>query len=289
MNKEYIALITEKIKLPATFKEALDAYIAQHEGVVDSLLGQIEADGGRMNQLVAEMKRRKEQKYMLALAVLLALSEQTYAQYRKRAIPDSIFYDTMWDITVWCENCYAKNHEMGVSEVMWLQNHLQPNLFRLGRLQFQLNQFYLPFFVPFKQRRLSPLPVGKKCVFVHIPQGEPLEDARCGASLQQANAFFATYFPEYTYQYYITESWLLYGRNQYVLPEGSNILKFAARFTIIRSESNQSQAIERIFGEKKDNLDDYPEETSLQLNTKKYMKNKGKLGIALGYINKDII
>ena len=41
---------------------------------------------------------------------------------------------TMSDIKIWCEKADNK----GIREYMWFKNHLKFELFRLGRLQFQI-------------------------------------------------------------------------------------------------------------------------------------------------------
>ena len=68
--------------------------------------------------------------------------------------------------------------------------------------------------------------------------------------------------------------------------EDSNIVKFMDLFTPAYSTENDSQAIERIFGERKSDINDYCEDTSLQKSAKEYMLGGNKLGFGTGYIKR---
>ena len=56
----------------------------------------------------------------------------TFAKYKKLGIDDSVFYNTMRDIKIWCKN----NGNKGLNNWGWIKNHLKCELFKLGRLQF---------------------------------------------------------------------------------------------------------------------------------------------------------
>lgn len=288
MNREYLEQLADKISLPAHTREPLEAYLARHEMAVDSMLDQVRKNKGWIKCLTDEVANRKKHpdRYLFALAVVMALSEDTLERYRKKGIPDDIFYATMQDITIWSDVCLWKNQLPGLDNIDWLKNHLVPNLYRIGRLQYQFSEVRFPLYTLYKQRKNAPVHRKEPCVYIHIPAGEPLDDQACSDSIDQAKTFFETYFPDYLYQYYICESWLLDPQNHNILPRQSNILNFAARFQIISNCRDSSQAIERIFGVKCDDINDYPERTTLQKNAKTYMKNKGKLGIAFGVLEK---
>lgn len=216
---------------------------------------------------------------LMCLAVVLLLMEDTYEEYQRLGIADDVFLDTMRDIDIWCAN----NKNQGLHNAGWIKNHLQLNLFRLGRLQFQM--YTVPSMLPYA----SVLPCKGKAqvVNIHIPQGEKLDKEQCIVSLLEANLFFAKYFPDYTYTYYFCESWLLYDKNREFMEENSNILRFQSLFDIVYSKANDSQAIERIFGKRKLWKQQYAEQTSLQCRAKQYMLSGGNLGFGVGVISKD--
>ena len=212
------------------------------------------------------------------LGVILCCALKAKEQYERLGISDEIYYHTMSDIRIWCEN----NKNKGLKNYGWLSNHVRCELFRLGRLQFQL--------YPCKNRTLIykklPFDYGESLIYVHIPQGEKLSAEECIRSFEMAEEFFKKYFPDYNYRYYFCESWLLYEGNKEFMKEDSNILKFASMFTHAYSVKIDEQAIERIFGKRRFFKKLYPESSSLQKNAKAYMQEGGRLGVGIGYIDK---
>ena len=216
---------------------------------------------------------------LMRLAVCVDYAQKyTLPFYEKKGLPLSVFYDTMADISVWCEN----NDNKGLKNYNWLKNHLKGELFKVGRLQYQ---FYKCDNLTFNYKKL-PVSYGDNAVFVHIPQGEKLDFNACKASLVDSKEFFKQYFPDYKFNYFICESWLLYGSNGEFMSENSNIVKFQSLFNIAYSEKDDSQGIERIFGKRRLLVSQYPEDTTLRRQAKAYMQRGGKLGIGVGYIKK---
>lgn len=213
---------------------------------------------------------------LVRLAVVLKASEETYKFYRQKGIDDRIFFDTMDDIRIWCE----ENDNKGLKNYNWIKNHICFELFKIGRLQFQIFRF--PYII--YNYRETPLKFKENVIAVHIPSGEKLDYDECVSSIEKAKAFFKKYFPEYRYDYFICDSWLLYDKNKEFMAEDSNIIKFQSLFSIPFSRSADSQAIERIFGKREKDINCYAEKTSLQRAAKEYMQNGGKLGVGFGYI-----
>lgn len=231
---------------------------------------------------------------LIKLAAVLKASEKTYNLYKEKGISDEIYAATFSDITIWCENC----GNTGLENVNWIKNHICFELFRLGRLQFQL------FTAKSSLLNYSKLPFSKneKLIYVHIPQGEGLDYNECVNSFRLADSFFKTYFPEYSYNYYFCESWLLFKNNTLFMRKDSNIIKFMSHFDIHYSVFEEAQAFERIFGEKmslksilsarnkiirKSNIVRFPESTSLQKSAKKYLLNGNKLGVGIATMPKN--
>ncbi len=221
----------------------------------------------------------KKKNYVERLAVILFCAVKVKEKYIQEGISDEIYYHTMSDIKIWCEN----NGNKGLKNYGWMKNHVKFELFRLGRLQFQLYEC--------KNKTLNysklPFSYGEKLIYVHIPQGEKLSEEECRKSFIMAEEFFKRYFPDYNYRYYFCESWLLYEGNKSFMKADSNILKFSAMFTHAYSVKIDEQAIERIFGKRKLFKKNYPENTSLQKGAKAYMQKGGKLGVGIGYIDKN--
>lgn len=74
----------------------------------------------------------------------------------------------------------------------------------------------------------------------------------------------------------------MYRPLQDLLPHESNITNFANRFTIIAENSNQKQALDRIY--KTSDLEAIKTMRKTTTLEKKAYKNLGKLGVAAGVI-----
>ena len=218
----------------------------------------------------------KNETDIVRLAVIVKSLEKTKAYYNYLNISDDIFYDTISDIRIWCEN----NGNEGLNNYQWLINHIKAELFKIGRLQYQLytcNNDTLDY-------TCLPFDYGENVIYIHIPQGEKLVYEDCRHSILMAKEFLKTYFPDFTYRYFFCESWLLFNGNSSFMRHDSNIVKFSSLFNIVYSDFDDKQAIERIFGKNLKNIDDYPEKTSLQKAAKKYLQKGNSLGMGIGII-----
>ncbi|MCM1114375.1 MAG: acyltransferase domain-containing protein [Clostridium sp.] len=219
----------------------------------------------------------KNKNPLLTLAVMIECAGRTKEKYEALGICDDILYDTLDDIRIWCEN----NNNNGLKNYNWIKNHISVNLFKIGRLQFQM--------LTCKNRTLNysklPFSYGDNIIYVHIPQGEKLIYKDCIHSINMAVDFFEKYFPAFKYKCFFCESWLLYEGNKLFMDSNSNIIQFASLFHIAYSVGEDAQAIERIYGHRCLNKQKYQENTSLQRRAKAHMLKGGKLGIGIGYID----
>ena len=222
-----------------------------------------------------------KKKNQVRIAVILECAKRAKVFYEEKGIPEGVYYDTFNDIKIWADKCEnGKSFNYG-----WLSNHCRCELFRLGRLQFQI--------YPCRNKTLLykklPFSFGEKLIYVHIPEGERLCLDKCKESLSRSKDFFKAFFPEYEYRYYFCESWLLFEGNGEFMKKDSNILSFASLFTHAYSVKIDAQATERIFGKRRLFIKSYPEKTSLQKSAKAYMKSGKKMGVGIGYIDKNSI
>lgn len=265
-----IELLANKINLNSELKNKVLSLVERDRAKLISLCKK--ADNDNFKSVFA-----KNDIIKLAVALLYSV-EFTYPKYQKAVISDEVYFETMKDIAVWCEN----NNNKGLKNLPWIKNHLNFELFKLGRLQFQiykcdnrtLNYDLLPF------------NFGENLIYVHIPQGEKLVYAECVNSLKNAKSFFGEYFPNYDFDYFFCESWLLYGENWQFMNSSSNILQFSTLFDLVYSFDDDRQAIERIFGKKQLIKSKYQENTALQRSAKRFMQNGGKLGEGIGILFK---
>ena len=268
-----INLLIDKIELNNDLKNKVLSLVEKDRAKLISLCEKCKKDN-------FTMAFTKNDTVKLCVALMYA-TEYTYPLYQINNIGDDIFFDTMRDITVWCKN----NDNKGLKNLPWIKNHLNFELFKLGRLQFQLytcNDITLDYsMLPFKKN--------DKMLYVHIPQGEKLIYSDCVNSIVNAKEFFAKHFPDFNYTFFFCESWILYGENWQFMDSSSNILQFSTLFDLVYSMDDDRQAIERIFGKRQLVKSKYPEKTTLQKNAKAFMQSGGKLGIGIGILHKDDI
>lgn len=267
--------------------EKIEKYIKKREVIVKIYLSFC-----RKNRWEPFLK----QKPMMKLALVYAFLPTVWDRYKKRDISEEIFWDTMSDIKIWIDDHRARTGEDGLYELHWIMHHMNLNIFKIGRLQYQ--KLFWFFKTPYDKNGVK-ISFGDKIINMHIPRGEKLDIEACEKSLQMAKEFFAEYFPDFPNDKYMCHSWLLYPHNKDFMPEGSNILKFAEFFDIVEEKETPQQTYLWLYGVKLKNPDlmknkketgNYgfveilPQKTSLQKSTVEYIKNGGKFGDALGVI-----
>lgn len=279
-NEQWMRTFSERIGLPVELKNALFNYYQNHRELTDAVYEKYKDKHDFSRFIKDYSKAIGSDAYLLALSFAVLRAKDTLTEYHRRGISEEVFDKTMEDITLWCDNCKKKTGFFGLENLGWIKNHLSPNIFRLGRLQFQIYHMYYPVYTSFPAKWKTHIRRGTPIINVHIPQGEKLTAEACEDSFCQARAFFR----ERDYACFACESWLLFPGNREFMSESSNIIQFAERFDIVAQAKLDHQAIERVFGERQSDINDYPEDTTLQRNAKAYMKSGGKLGTAFGII-----
>ncbi len=239
-----------------------------------------------------------KQKPMMKLALVYAFLPTVYDRYREKNISDKIFFDTMNDIKIWIDDHKARTGEDGLYELHWIMHHMNVNIFKIGRLQYQKLFWY---FKPAYDKNGTKINFGDKIINMHIPRGEKLDYEACKESLHMAKEFFKEYFPEYPDNMFMCYSWLLYPGNKDFMPENSNILKFQSLFDIVEKKEEPQPTYLWLYGVKIKNsdlmknkkktgsygfIDKIPQKSSLQKSTVEYIKNGGTFGEGLGVIIK---
>lgn len=221
-----------------------------------------------------EVKKR-EQFRLLFLYCFCRMACEIHEIYQKKKIPEQIYWDTFYDLTLWCENCNQMFGEYGIAQYDWFFRHLELTLFRLGRLEFELTPSLWALKTEFGE--IHP---GDPIISVHIPQGEPLSPAACQDSFAQAESFWDKPYP------YLCHSWLLYPKLQEILKPSAHIIAFQKLFTCLQVDYDTPEAEERIFGKAESDPMRYAEHTSLQRAAKKYLLSGKPLGNGLGILNR---
>jgi len=194
-------------------------------------------------------------------------------KWRQHALPEDVFRGAISDIALRQRLYHEKTGSIGLSrgDVIWFRHLFTLHIFKLGELQFQLfNMIYLDeegcgeAYMSFSPAQKRLLPPDTPVLNIHIPAGAALCPAAVDHSFTLAGEFFPQYFPAHRARTFLCYSWLLYPGLRELLPEGCNILRFAARFQIIAQLPDREEAMERIFGGRRRAKKDYPQSTTLQ-------------------------
>lgn len=154
-------------------------------------------------------------------------------KYEAMGIPEEILLDTLHDLVIWTDIWSGLKGGLYLGELAWLKLHLSGKLFKLGRLQYCINESH--YDAPDKG-----IKKGDAIIDMHIPAVGPLIKEECEKSLAMAREFFAAYFPEFEYEHIVCHSWLLGLNLADYLPAGSNILKFQELFDIVEQDADDA-------------------------------------------------
>lgn len=264
---------------------SLESYIKQNEKKIIKALKFC-----RKNRWEIHLKKDS----FFKLALVYAFLPTVKGRYDEKSISDKIFFDTMADIAIWINDCRDNLHKTGLDELNWIMHHMNMNIFKIGRLQYQ--KMYYHWKTPYSKCGET-VKFGDKILNVHIPRGEKLNCGACEKSFSEAQSFFKKYFPEFPNNKFMCVSWLLYKDNKKYMAEGCNILKFAELFDVITEFEDPESAYRWLFSVryKKSTLlknkkktgnygftESLPQNTNLQKNAVEYIKNGGKLGDGFG-------
>jgi len=211
---------------------------------------------------------------LLPLAIIAHLTEHALEVNGARGIPREQTIETLRDVNVWLDGYYELTGVRGFCEYCWLRRHFTGDLFTVGRLQFRLEE------------NCGLAPSGKTVIETHIPRGGKLTVEDCLESFAMAEEFFDEYFPGHGAEYFYCHSWLLSKDLEKVCGEGSNILNFSRLWNYVDCEPDQSaQAVRHVFGITfvRDDINEFPEDSSLQRKIKTLMLSGDDINIGSGF------
>lgn len=255
----------------ASFAQRFDCALAEYEKGDSAFAAYLE-DFAQQEQLPVEI---------LNMYIYIRKCERTLEQYRSRNIEDDIFYDSASAFTVCGQWLLEREGIYGVSRDphrMWMRHFFNIEIFRLGRLEFEFMRSQYD-----AELDGHILRVGDPCIGVHIPRGK-LNTKECEEAYAQAREFFKKHYGMEVCIFFCV-SWLLHPWLSQELAPGSGIVDFQSRFTHLalhEAPENVRQMLKWIFLHPDEDVDCYPEETSLQIAAKRRLKNGLPLGEASG-------
>lgn len=205
---------------------------------------------------------------MKMLYCQLECARRAFEQYRQKGITEKIYADTMKCFSRFLDECRQKNGRMFFDRGWWTYRQVSMGLFRIGALEYELD----------KHEK-------KSVIAVHIPSDADLSLEAVEHSFREAGMFFRTYYPDHKYDRYTCESWLMSPVLKRLLPEGSHIVSFQERFTVISEDREEREFIEWLFQVPVDTAyDQLPERTTLQRKVKALLLAGGTVGCAYGIL-----
>ena len=187
-----------------------------------------------------------------------------------------IYKDSMLDLKWKLDECKAVKGICGSFVAGWFPGFFNLTRFALGRLQFELVDFWLDY----NDNGIS-LKKGDKVINVHIPRtGTPMDKESCDKSYAQAREFFKPQVGENCP--FICHSWLLYPENLEILPKHTNTYRFASEFYIAESATNDGEDLWRLFDTDEKDPEKLPTNSSFRRNYVEHLKKGGKVGWGLG-------
>lgn len=203
------------------------------------------------------------------LPMFLYFCEDVEKRYKELGIPEKVLLHTLSDILLWTEMFKSIYGTLGLQETKWISRHLGLKLFRLGRLQFCMADGELE---------------------IHIPKGDGMTPELCLDSIKKSKIFFKKYFPEFAYDKYTCDSWLLDETLLRFVKTDSNIAKFMKMFEIKERKESYS-ALKYVFRHdaRLENIRDFEPKSRMAAGIKEYVLAGGILYTGLGEIPADTI
>jgi GNAT-like C-terminal domain/N-acyltransferase N-terminal domain len=196
----------------------------------------------------------------LQLWAIIAAVPRVLALNAARGIEDDITWHTLADIGINIDRHSSAHGRPGFDGAFWLCQHVRGQIYRLGRLQFNVVS------ITFDPGPDAPFRVGDPALGVHIPPGSPLDPAACDDSLGRAGSFFAQHLPGTTYDVATCASWLLDEQLVDMVGPSSNIVRFQRRFTPVAgwSAAGDEDVLRFVFGNPDADLDALTPRTTLE-------------------------
>jgi hypothetical protein len=190
------------------------------------------------------------------LYVFLAAVDNVLRIHAIHGVPTAVTWDTLADLGLQVAHHQARNGRPGFDGAFWMWHHFRGDIFRLGRLQYEL----LPM-----PRSGPSFKKGDPALSVHIPALGPLTPEACDASFDRARTFFGTHFPDAQRKVAICRSWLMDDQLADYLPATSNIVRFQRRFELLPGHAPGNGDVQLfVFGRIPSSIDELPQETTLE-------------------------
>lgn len=201
---------------------------------------------------------------------LIANAADFCVNAKNRGIDKEILSTTLKALDMYLSANKRRKGRIGTSGYhLWLPRYAQGKLFRIGAFQFEIRNFR-----------------GEKAIGVHIPNGTKLDVIENLENFCFALEFFKKYYSEHNFKGFVCESWLLNPHIEAIMGKKTNITRFGDMFfDRFEIEGDEGVFISVFNVLKPENIDQLREETSLQRNIKKFIKEGNRFKDYGGFIS----
>jgi len=284
--RSFLEYFMEKLNYPA---EARDIFLS-----LDGKISRSPETNRKIESMAAEMLADREMAIAdldadaaalgtvpstLQMLFYMRAAEPLRELYGQKGVEERYFWDAMTDLRCKLLECHEVRGEWGTAAGRWHAAFYRMRRFALGRLQFE-EIIYRD--APYDARGVS-LREGNSLFNMHIPSSGPLTGEAKLDSHKRAYDFYGCAERGAPFVCYCN-SWLLYPDNEYIFPEGSNLLDFYHDFDIISHETRDSFGDGwRVFGrEWQKPPDELPADTSLRRAYIRWLSAGGRTGMGRG-------
>ena len=265
----------DKIEANDEAKAEFYACIASYEADINTNYGTLLANAENAGE------KAGVHKYSAGLLVFMCMSKHLKKCYEEQGIDLQIWHDSMLDLKWKLWECKLVKGMWGSFVAWWFPGFFNMTRFALGRLQFDFCRYGNTY--SDEEFDLKP---DTQIIGIHIPRTmTPFDKASRDDAYARAKAFFAPKLNGAP-MIFTCYSWLLYPGYRDIIPPKSNTRSFMDDFKIIGQyddkEGEYNDAWRLFDMDQPEDLNDYPENTSLRRAIKQYLLSGGRTGEGLG-------
>ncbi|MBR5453181.1 MAG: hypothetical protein IKV54_03800 [Clostridia bacterium] len=291
--KKYLRETMTLLELP---EDGIEAFLKEWDEIKDTKIGEVILEGYEkyksddsfnpklhLDPICKACEECKRSHYPAHALYLFLLAAPLKERYKKLGIfSEDIYLDSMKDVKWKLLKTHNIDGIWGTSFGNWSAGFFKPDIFCIGRLQFELHHLGMNY--AGHGFDLNPDTV---VINTHIPASGPMPPELCLDSFKKAHEFFRDKFPS-GITIFMIESWVMFLKHREFLPSKSNIIKFMDLFEIMatyESEPGSRNEMWRIFGKDADApVDKLPRDTGLRRAYAEWLEKGGTVGGAYGIL-----
>ncbi len=289
LKKDEITKFCERVDMPAEATkivcDLIDSFDFSAIAPYYHMLFSVKTGNDAVNEINTILEN-EEKKGFVWLTVYLAAVLEAKTTYDALGIDDKIFYDTMAIFSRFVNEHKESFGVYGYDRQKWNFRQISCTLFRIDELEYEMCEFANEDAVINGETVIAK---GENTISIHIPSDARLNPENNKTSLKNAMKFLEKHFPSFEYRMMYCQSWIISPNLRDVLNENSNIINFLENFEIYKVDPDQESYKIWVFKNEKLTIDQFPQNTSLQRNITKHLRQGGKIGSACGVIRKTSI